>query len=364
MATGSERAVQRAVRALSRTVLSRGAEQPIELASLRRVLVIRADDRVGNILLTTPLVRALREGLPHVRIDWLIASRRRPLVEGLFLVDELIPFDRKQNGRNPFAFARLVWRLRSTGYDAVIDAAHHDTFSISAATIARWTGARIRVGHDRGDAAHFYSHPVPPPAEVEYDVALKLELLKPFGLPARGWQLETALGRSPRIGREAETLLASVGIGGGRFVIVNPGARKPDRRFPTDKLGRLVAHIAATTGLKALIVWGPGEEELAQLTVRAAKGAAVVAPPTDLNLLAALLRRTSLLITNDTGPMHLAVACQAPVLALFTGDFASRWGHPIPTFRTIAAWPGTPDPVPAAQEAAVALIAGAEAAGR
>jgi ADP-heptose:LPS heptosyltransferase len=333
----------------------RGTGGAIEPSRIRRLLVIRSDDRVGNVLLTTPLMRALREGLPHARIDWLIAATRRPLVEGLFLADQLIPFDKRANRRNPLPLAALLWQLQAAEYDVVIDAAHHDAFSLSTAMLSRWTGAPVRIGHDRGDAAHFYSHPVPPLPDTQNDVLMKLELLKPLGLPTRGMALETALGRSPEVGKQAEAVVERAGLKD-RFVIVNPGARKPDRRFSGAGLGRLVKELAEETGLRSLVVWGPGEEELAQTTVSAARSAAVLAPATDLDLLSALLRRASLLITNDTGPMHLGVACGTTVMALFTADVANRWGHQLPTFRAVPAWPGAPDPVTEARKVASELL--------
>ena len=139
--------------------------------------------------------------------------------------------------------------------------------------------------------------------------------------------------------------------------MVNPGARKPDRRYAGEAFGRIVSVIASETGLRSLVVWGPGEEDLARTTVTGSKGAASLAPATDLDLLAALLRRTSLLVTNDTGPMHLGVACGSPVLALFTSDVANRWGHQLPTFKAIGTWQGAPDPVGEAQRTALELLA-------
>jgi ADP-heptose:LPS heptosyltransferase len=344
------------VRAVSRVVLDKGKAAPIEAASLRRILVLRADDRVGNVLLTTPLVRALREGLPHVRIDWLIAGRRRALVDGLFLADKLIPFDVRTMRRNPLVLAHLLWQLRANAYDAVIDAAHHDTFSLTSAMLTRWTSAPVRIGHERGDAAHFYSHPVPAPEGDRSDVAMKLALLGPLGLRPRGWQLETSLGLGPDVAEKSASVLAAARLEKTPFLVLNPGARKVERRFPPGAFGIISARIAEATGIRSLVVWGPGEEELAHETVATSKGAAVVAAATDLNLLAGLIRRAAGLITNDTGPMHLGVACGRPVLALFTVDAAARWGHAVPSFRSIAAWPGAADPVKATVEAASELL--------
>ncbi len=363
MATGGELVVQRAVRAVFRSVLAAGTSPAVDPASLRRVLVVRTDDRVGNVLLTTPLLRALREGLPHARIDFLLADRRRVLVDGLGLADRLIGYDKRRSLRNPLALGPLLTSLRAGRYDAVIDAAHYDAFSLTAALLTRWTGARVRVGHARGDAERFYTHPVPLPEGVRYDVAAKLSLLGPLGLPTRGWELETSAGLDGATIGAAGEALERLGLESGRFFVLNPGARKADRRIARDRLAEVVRSIAGRTGLRALVVWGPGEEALAGEVVGASGADAVRAPPTDLPLLAALLRRSALLVTNDTGPMHLGVACGAPVVALFNVADSARWGHPVPTFAAVERAGERDDVASEAAEAAVRVVAARSAAG-
>lgn len=353
LANAAERFAQSSVRVAARVLLRRPVAAEIDVQALRRILVVRVDDRVGNVLLTTPLLRALREGLPHVRIDWLIAKRRARLVEGLFLADELIPYDKR---RATMSGPALMWKLRQAHYDAVIEAAHYDVFSTTQALFARSTGAPIRIGSARGESERFYTHSVEIPADLRYDVAARLKLLEPLGLPIRGHELETSAGLGEEHRNAADALLAGHRLEAGKYVIVNPGARKLDRRFPAEKLGAMVRKIAVAAGMKALVVWGPGEEELAAQVVGEAGQSAVLAPATDLDLLAALLRRAALLVTNDTGPMHLGVACGTPTLALFTQADAARWGHPLPTFRAVPAGDDAPDPAVAAERAALELL--------
>lgn len=332
MSNAIERFAQSSTRLTARMILRREQPHSLDLRSVHRVLVVRVDDRVGNVLLTTPLMRALREGLPHARLDWLIASRRKHLAEGLFLADKLIGWDK---ARSLGTLARTLWQVRRVGYDLAIDASHFDAPSTTSALITRWTGAPTRIGFARADAERFFTHPVQVPEDVRYDVAAKLRLLEPLELPERGWALETILGTGAAERAEAEKFLADAGIDPDRFFVVNPGARKHDRRFPPERMGELVAQVASRTKLTPLVVWGPGEKPLAEQTVQAAGGAAKVAPPNDLPLLAAWLRKARLLVTNDTGPMHLGVACGAPVVALFLQADAARWGHPIDTFQAV-----------------------------
>src|SRR4029077_5754666 len=91
----------------------------------------------------------------------------------------------------------------------------------------------------------------------------------------------------------------------GRFAALNPGARKEDHLWPPERF----AALARGLPLRSVVFWGPGEEPLAKAGVAASRGAADLAPPTDLQELAAAFRAAALVVTNDTGPMHLAVAC-------------------------------------------------------
>jgi heptosyltransferase III len=306
---------------------------------LRRVLIVRSDDRVGNALLTVPLALALRDALPAARIDLLLARRRASVAEGLPGI-RIVPFEKTDAFRHPVRFIRFLKELRAARYDAVIDAAHWHAFSVTSALLSRFAATRWLVGAERGPS-FLYSHAEPPPPPDTPEANAKLLLLRGVGLqpPARP-ALQTALG----IGRE--TWAAEVTRGLGRFAAVNPGARKDDHRWPPDRFAAFVRALR-DRGIASLLTWGPGEEPLARWVAQASGAGARVAPPTDLDRLAALFRRASIVVTNDTGPMHLAAACGAPVLALLHAPEGARWVHPGPHFVALVS-PEVPEAVTAA----------------
>lgn len=296
---------------------------------LRRVLVVRSDDRVGNALLTVPLAVALRDALPKARIDLLLARRRAIVAEGLPGI-RVVPFEKTDAFRHPARFVRFLRRLRAEAYDAVLDAAHWHAFSLTSALLSRVAARRWLIGSDRG-ASHLYSHAEPPPPPGMPEVEAKLLLLRGLGLPPRAPPpLQTALGIE-HTGWAAEVTRALPAV-----AILNPGARKPDHRWPAERFGELSRALQAR-GIASLVTWGPGEEELAREVASSSGGAASLAPPTDLSRLAALFRRARLVVTNDTGPMHLAVACGAPVLALLHAPDGARWTHTGPRFAALVA---------------------------
>ncbi|HWV38870.1 MAG TPA: glycosyltransferase family 9 protein [Vulgatibacter sp.] len=327
--------------ALARAVFGRPRTLPP--GKVGRILVIRTDERVGNVLLTIPLLRALRRGLPGAEIVFLHAASKAALVRGLPYVDRLEPFEKKRFFRSPLAFAAQLLRLRRERFDVAIEAGHYHAFSLTAALIARVVGPRVVIGHDRGPARHFFDHAVSLPPGVVQDVEAKLQLLTPLGVAPAGTWLETPLARDPDAAAEVEALLGGMGLEDARLLVVNPGARKLDRRWPPARYAEVTARIAAEHGLVPLVVWGPGEEALAAAVVEGTGACARLAPPTDLRQLAALFARASLVLTNDTGPMHLACAAGAPTLAVFlTGD-AARWGHRLPSFRSVDVSPSATD---------------------
>lgn len=301
----------------------------------RKVLVIRTDERVGNVLLTTPLLRALRRGLPDAEIVLLHAASKTSLVHGLPSVDRLVPFEKKAFFRSPLRFWRQLRDLRAERFDLVIEAGHWHAFSLTAALLTLFLRPRASIGHDRGPAADFFTHPVPPPAGEMHDVTVKLSLLRPLALPDAGMALETPLAHDRQAIAAMEGTLREMGADPARLLVVNPGARMSVRRWSPERLGAAAAEIARTHDLRAVVIWGPGEEALAEEVVRHVGEGAVLAPPTDLGQLAALFSLARLVLTNDTGPMHLAVACDAPTVGIFLATDPARWGHRLPHFTAL-----------------------------
>jgi heptosyltransferase-3 len=299
-------------------LLPEGKGEPIA-APIRSVLVIRTDDRVGNLLLTTPLLAALRSGLPSARIGLLCAARRSPVVEGTGLYDDLWRFEKRDFFRHPLRFAAFCIGLRRARYQVAIEAGHSHAFSFTSAALARWSGASARIGHRRGEAARLLTHAIEKDPAVVYDAAAKLDLLRPLGLKAALPPLQSALGRA-----RADEFRGRMG----RALVLYPGGRKLDHRWGAERFAEVARRLAAPNGLSTWIAWGPGEEALASEVAEGAGG--TLLPPTDLEGLAASFRAASLVITNDTGPMHLAVAVGAPTVAVFLTEDADRWAAPQP----------------------------------
>jgi len=323
---------------------------------LRRILIVRTDDRVGNALLTIPLARALSLALPEAEIDLLLPRSRLQVARGLPGFT-LVEFDKKDSFRHPVKFCKFLKSLRARNYDAAIDAAHWHAFSLTSALLTRWSSRRLTIGSDRAPTT-LYSSIVPLPGLGILEVEAKLQLATSLGLPLLATPpLETALGSS--LVSQAAAKLAREALGlHGPFAAFNPGARKPDHRWDPKQFAGLAKLLLDDHGLRSLVLWGPGEEAIAREVCAQSGGAAICASPTNLEELAAHLRASSIAVTNDTGPMHLAVACGAKTLAIFLTKGGARWGHAGPRFAGLDAHPSDHrEPAPMAELRAAAALA-------
>lgn len=300
-----------------------------EHISLSRILVVKLAD-IGDVLTSTPALRALRETYPHARIDILLSPHTAPVLEATGLVDGIIPFDKFQFDRprdalRPASIGQalsLTRHLRRGRYDAVL-ILHHLTLRfgrLKYALLAYATGAPLRAGLDNGHG-WFLNRRIPDAGfgafhEVEY----WLHVARALGADTQDLHLAAPI--SAQAERWAEEILPRR-----PFAVVHPGSGGYSlaRRWPVERFAELARHLHEEEGLALVFVGTAGDnvEELARLYDGEALN---LAGNTDLVQLAAVLRRAALFVGSDSGVMHLAVAAGAPVLAIFGPTNAEAWG--------------------------------------
>ena len=292
------------------------------LEEARRVLVIR-HRAGGDLLLTTPALRALRGGLPQARIEVLTATGLGSLLEGNPDVDRVIEFDR----RSLPSQAALYARLARGGYDAVIDLVSNPR----SAWMTALTRARVRVGYAIAGREWAYTLAVPrertgPAGPVRrYAPEAALDLIRALGFPARGLTLTFRV--SARADAMIERWLTSAGVDPGRPILAClPAGSWPSKTWPPDRYAALMEGLA-TEG-SVVWLWGPGERSLAESCRHRMRAASFLAPATDWQELGALLRRCSLWIGNDSGPKHVAVALGIPTVTVFGPTHPVTWNPP------------------------------------
>ena len=297
---------------------ARAALAPSRLGQARRILLVRVDNRVGEALLTTPLLDALRAQRPDLEVDLLVHGKCVRLLEGHPSGVRVMGLDRARLWAGPLSPG--VRALRARGYDAVVDCSNWTEPSVTAALVSRFAGSdAVVIGPGTGATRGLRDVPVAPLGGTRSEVAQRLHLLSPLLGPQ---QLRPLSFRPPR---PSEWVLDWTRQFRGPRVVVNPGGRLGYRRVPPGLFAQAVRTLAEM-GLSVVLTWGPGEEALASEVIAEAP-VAFRAPPTSLDDLAWLMATSVLAVCNNTGPMHLSVAVGTPTLGLFLHMDMERWGH-------------------------------------
>jgi heptosyltransferase I len=277
---------------------------------------------LGDIVHGLPVVAALRTAYPTSRLDWLVDVRHQRI---LALVPELtarVVVDTRRVA-GPTGVAKIVRTLRHARYDVAIDLQG----LIKSALLARLSGAARVVGFARAHlrerlATRFYTESIDP-GESRHVVDKALALVRAIGVDAASRRFPLAV---PGSSVPAEVRVALGIAGDAPFIALNPGAAWPNKRWPAERFGALASALRARTGLRSAVLWGPGEEALAQAVTAASAGAAIVAPRTTLEDAVALLASARLVVSGDTGPFHLAAALGIPVVGLYGPTDPARNG--------------------------------------
>jgi len=300
-----------------------------------RIVLIKLSS-LGDVVHALPVAATLRARVPGVHVTWIVERREAAVLRDHPAVDELLPIDtrrwRRPRSRRDLAdvthaVGRIGGRLRDARFDVAIDLQG----LIKSGLLTAVTRAPLRIGFSARRcreplSAIFTNRRVTPPAGARHVVDQYLSLLTPLGItePVHEFRLPMDAAAEAR----AEGVLAAVGLKPRqRLVVVNPGAGRADKRWPEDCFRTLAERLTEDAAADVLVVWGPGEEAAGR-RIASGGGAsrAVLGPPTNLYELIAILRRASVLVAADTGPLHLAAAVGTPCVGLFGPTLALRNG--------------------------------------
>jgi lipopolysaccharide heptosyltransferase I len=273
--------------------------------SLDHILVVRLGS-LGDLVHTLPAVSAIRRAHPRAEIDWLVEPPHREFLDLVPIVSNVVVLA----GRSVGGWRQTAAALRARHYDAAID------FQglVKSAVLARASGARRVLGFDRDAlreraAAFFYKERIHV-GEGRHVIDKNLALASAVGAKTDVVEFPIRDVASP----VADEIRARVGE---RMALLNCGAAWPNKRWPPDRFGALAIWLRDAHDLASVVLWGPGEREIADAIVRVSAGAATAAPETRLTDLVALARASRLVVSGDTGPTHIAEAAGAPLVALF-----------------------------------------------
>lgn len=273
------------------------------------ILIVRLGS-LGDIIHAIPAAAAIRRAYPQAKVDWLVDVRHEDLLELVPSIDARVAV--KTSGAG--SIFETVRHLRRRRYDVAIDLQG----LLKSAVLARLSGATRVVGFPapllRERAARLFYTEAEGDLTASHVIDKNLSILQAVGIRVPDIEFPLVDGK-PEIVTAVRTRL---GIGSvDRFAIINPSAAWPNKRWPPVYYAEVARGLAKRFSMRSIVLWGPGEEGIAQNVVTASDGTAAVSPPTAIADLVSLTKAAALMISGDTGPLHVAGAVSTPLIGIF-----------------------------------------------
>lgn len=276
--------------------------------ALRKRFLLVSTTGVGDTLWGTPAIRALKETFPDSFVGMLTNQLGAELLQGNIFIDRFHIFRRGGRG-----LAGLFRDLRTEQYDTVF--VFHASDRIIYPLIAL-TGATEIIGYREDckglESLLTTSIALPPDA---HGITRRLLLMDGCGVTSRDNSLALYLSAEEKL--RADNILQLAGVGDKKLLLIHPGAQKPYKCWPAASFAKAAMELVDKHGFKVIITGNDKEMPLADEVARGISGAINLAGSMTLRETAAVVERCSLMLTNDTGPMHIAFALGTPTVALF-----------------------------------------------
>ena len=280
----------------------------------KRILIIKPS-ALGDIILALPALSALRRSFPNARISWFVRPEFAPLITGHPYISDIILFDRKQLSKwwcEPKSFnalRSLVKQLKTGRFDLVFD--FQGLFRTGY--FSRVTGCKRRFGMAGArELAHlFYTDKISQDASSIHLVDYYLKMAAAAG--AKQVEEEFKLPEDAGAAEQIDKLLKSQGVNG-KYAVIVPGAAQVNKRWPIERFRELAGKIDERFGLSVVATGTQGEREYIEAI---GKRVINLAGKTTVRELIPLMKKASLVVSNDTGPGHIAAALGVPMVMIF-----------------------------------------------
>ncbi|MDD4900383.1 MAG: lipopolysaccharide heptosyltransferase II [Candidatus Omnitrophica bacterium] len=292
----------------------------------RRILIVRTD-RIGDVILSTPVIKALKMHYPFAYIAMMVAPQAKDIVEGNPYLDEVITYDKDGKHKSWFESMKFSQAIKKKKFDLAVIL--HPTNRVHLVTF--FAGIKRRLGYNRKlgilltDGVN-HTKQYGEKHELEYN----LDLLRVLGIEAEDKKLFMPIKNDSE--NWADELFKEKGISlGERLLAIHPAASCPSKIWPQERFAEVADRLVDAYGFKVLLVGGPKDIALAQGVSRHMLHEAInLAGKTSLSQLASILKRCRLFISNDSGPVHIGSAVGVPVISIFgrsqRGLSPLRWG--------------------------------------
>jgi heptosyltransferase-2 len=290
-----------------------------------RIIIVRMD-RIGDVVLSTPAMKAVRTAYPHSHITVLVRPYAREVVEGNPFIDEVMTYDKSGKEKSLSGKIGFIAKLRNKKFDLAI-VLHPKNSSHILAYLA---GIPKRLGYDR-KIGMLLTRKIPHTKQygLKHEIDYVLGLLRYMGIESTDRSLSFPVSRKSE--DKIRALFEKNGLSANDMVIaVHPTASCPSRRWAPERFAQVLDTLAEKYKARIVIVSGSSDKIMADKVVGLMKSAAMnLAGKTTISDLASVLRRSKFLISNDSGPVHIACAVGTPVISIFSrkdrGVSPNRW---------------------------------------
>ncbi len=285
----------------------------------KNILIIKPS-ALGDIVLALPALSAIRRTFPKAKISWLVRSEYADLLTGHPDLNEVILFDRRFLGKSwykPKAFSellKLLRQLRKERFDFVFD--FQGLFRTGFMTWVTGCGRRFGNAGAREFAHLFYTHKIIHDSACVHLVDYYMKMAAAAG--AKKEKVEFKLPQDPKADETVQKILQKNSFNSGKYVVILPGAARPEKLWPIERFTQLADKISSQFGLSIITAGSQTEQPYIETLKASAKSKIVnLAGQTSLKELIALLKGAFLVISNDTGPGHIAAALNVPLVMIF-----------------------------------------------
>ncbi|MFA6357557.1 MAG: lipopolysaccharide heptosyltransferase II [Candidatus Omnitrophota bacterium] len=292
----------------------------------RRILISRTD-RMGDVLLSTPVIQALRESFPQAYIAMMVTPYARDIVEGNPYLDEVILYDKDGKHKSWVGSLKFAGRLKKKKFDLAIVLYPNNRVHL----ITFLAGINQRLGYDR-NFKFLLTDQIKHTKQYgeKHESEYALDLVRYLGVKPKEVSLFMPIKQESE--EWANALFREEGIKGtDRLLVIHPTASCDSRIWPAERYAQVAEKLIQKYGFKVCIVSGGKDIQKAKAVVKNMRSKVVdLIGKTSISQVASLLKRSQLFISTDSGPMHVAVAFGVPVVTIFgrkqPGLSPKRWG--------------------------------------
>jgi len=288
------------------------------MKNFKNILIVRTD-RIGDVVLTTPAIKAIRQTFPRSRISILVTPATYDLVAGNPYLDEVLVDERAGRHQNPFGFLKLAREIRLRQFDLAVVFHTKRRYNLACYT----AGIPYRLGYQNNKFGSLLTHPLKDtrPLGIMHEAEYCMDVLKAIGVEQN--DLDVFVPMQAEAEGWVTKLMEEDHLKFNEMILIHPGASDTAKCWPAANFAQLMDRLTERYNLKIVLIGSKQTVPVAADILRQTRGSSKyldLTGKTSIAQMASLLRQSRLLISNDSGPVHVAAGVGTNVISLFLRD--------------------------------------------